>query len=439
MADHGEDKALGWLERQVSRVLKKQGDVIEATAEQAVAHDVLNMLEVLGLVMLEVGQATNEVEESLRAIAKAYRLTDARTIVLPTVIVLQSEQAGGEVRIQSARVAGGRLDQAGAIEVLTARALRAEVTPADAIAEARRIRSASPRFGPWLTLVGHIVLTVGFGMVINPTAQAIPIYVGLGAGVGGLVLLSRRIPGLSATVPVVAAFAVTLVTTLVLVHVVGGEPLKIIAPPLVSFLPGTTLTIAAIELTSNQVVAGASRVVFGVAQLLLLVFGVYAASTVAGTIHASAAQPTLGPWAGILGVALVAVGFTLFMSAPKGALPWIFLSLAVCYGAQALGVLALGPALSGFVGAIVVAPFARMASRFRTSPPAAVMNLASFWLLVPGALGFIGLTGVLQGGTGGVTTLTTAGISVLAIALGAIVGVSLSRDGGRLLRLARRK
>jgi len=439
MADHGEGKASGWLERQVSRVLKKQGDVIETTAEQAAAHDVLNMLEVLGVVMLEVGQATNDVEESLRAIAKAYKLTDARTIVLPTVIVLQSEQAGGEVRIQSARVAGGRLDQAGAIEVLTAKALRAEVTPAEAIAEARRIRSARPRFGPWLTLVGHIVLTVGFGMVINPTAQAIPIYIGLGAGVGGLVLLSRKIPGLSATIPVVAAFAVTLVTTLVLVHVVGGEPLKIIAPPLVSFLPGTTLTIAAIELTSNQVVAGASRVVYGVAQLLLLVFGVYAASTVAGTIHARAVQPTLGPWAGIVGVALVAVGFTLFMSAPKGALPWIFLSLVACYGAQALGVLALGPALSGFFGAVVVAPFARVASRFRTSPPAAVMSLASFWLLVPGALGFIGLTGVLQGGTGGVTALTTAGISVLAIALGAIVGVSLSRDGGRLLRLARRK
>ncbi|MBK4346917.1 threonine/serine ThrE exporter family protein [Lacisediminihabitans changchengi] len=439
MADHSDEKAPGWLERQVWRVLKKPGEPGEATAEQAAAHDILNMLEVLGLVMLEVGQATNEVEESLRAIAKAYQLTDARTIVLPTVIVLQSEQAGGEVRIQSARVAGGRLDQAGAIELLTARALRAEVSTQDAVAEARRIRSAKPRFGAWMTLVGHIVLTVGFGMVINPTAQAIPIYVGLGAGVGGLVLLSRKLPGLTATVPVVAAFGVTLITTLVLVHVVGGEPLKIIAPPLVSFLPGTTLTIAAIELTNNQVVAGASRIVYGVAQLLLLVFGVFAASTVAGTIRAGTVQPTLGPWAGILGVALVAIGFMLFMSAPKGALPWIFLSLAVCYGAQALGVLALGPALSGFVGAVVVAPFARIASSFRTSPPAAVMSLASFWLLVPGALGFIGLSGVLQGGAGGVTALTTAGISVLAIALGAIVGVSLSRDGGRLLRLARRK
>ena len=112
MADHGEEKHHGWLERQVWRVLKKPGEQGAGTAEQAEAHDILNMLEVLGLVMLEVGQATNEVEESLRAIAKAYQLTDARTIVLPTVIVLQSEQAGGEVRIQSARVAGGRRHRA---------------------------------------------------------------------------------------------------------------------------------------------------------------------------------------------------------------------------------------------------------------------------------------------------------------------------------------
>ncbi|WP_231369053.1 threonine/serine exporter ThrE family protein [Frigoribacterium sp. CG_9.8] len=429
--------AFGWFQRQASRLLKQSVQGAPISSEETDARGILSMLEGLGLAMIETGQATNDVEETLRAVAKAYRLDDVRTVVLPTYVMLQSSTAGGEVRVESARPGGGRLDQTGAVETLVGRALRAEVSSQEAITEVARIRTASPRFGPRVSLLGHVILTVGFGMVINPTFGAIWVYAVLGFGVGLLVLLARKFTELASTVPVIAAFLVTLVTAL-LVHVVGDEPLRIIAPPLVSFLPGLTLTIAAIELTNNQVIAGASRLVYGGSQLLLLTFGVFAATTLVGGLPTASPQPLLGPWAGLLGVALVAVGFTLFMSAPRGALLWIFLSLAVTYGAQALGAVAIGAGLSGFVGAVVVAPFTRFASHFRTSPPASVMSLACLWLLVPGALGFIGLSGVAEGGVAGIQTLATAGISVLSIALGAIVGISLSRDAGRLARSARR-
>ncbi|MBG6108208.1 uncharacterized membrane protein YjjP (DUF1212 family) [Frigoribacterium sp. CG_9.8] len=435
----GDDRgmAFGWFQRQASRLLKQSVQGAPISSEETDARGILSMLEGLGLAMIETGQATNDVEETLRAVAKAYRLDDVRTVVLPTYVMLQSSTAGGEVRVESARPGGGRLDQTGAVETLVGRALRAEVSSQEAITEVARIRTASPRFGPRVSLLGHVILTVGFGMVINPTFGAIWVYAVLGFGVGLLVLLARKFTELASTVPVIAAFLVTLVTAL-LVHVVGDEPLRIIAPPLVSFLPGLTLTIAAIELTNNQVIAGASRLVYGGSQLLLLTFGVFAATTLVGGLPTASPQPLLGPWAGLLGVALVAVGFTLFMSAPRGALLWIFLSLAVTYGAQALGAVAIGAGLSGFVGAVVVAPFTRFASHFRTSPPASVMSLACLWLLVPGALGFIGLSGVAEGGVAGIQTLATAGISVLSIALGAIVGISLSRDAGRLARSARR-
>jgi uncharacterized membrane protein YjjP (DUF1212 family) len=427
-----------WLGRRIAGVLKSAVATAPIEPEQLAARDVLDMLEAFALALIETGQATNDVEETLYAIAHAYGLDDLKAVVLPTFVILQSVAAGGEAQIESAAASGNRLDQTGSVELLVSRALRKELAPTVAVTALRDAMSAKPRFGSGLSLLGHVILTVGFGMVINPTALAIPAYAILGVGVGALVLLSRRFTGLASAVPVFAAFAVTIVTTLWLGHLVGDAPLRVIAPPLVSFLPGLTLTIAAIELTSNQVIAGASRLVFGVGQLLLLAFGVFAASTVVGGLHDGAQQPTLGWWAGLLGVALVALGYTLFMSAPRGAFLWLVLALAVCYGAQALGALALGAGLSGFLGAVVVAPFARFATRFRTAPPASVMSLACFWLLVPGALGFIGLSGVAQGGAGALQNLTTAGISVLAIALGAIVGISVSRDAGRLARLARK-
>jgi uncharacterized membrane protein YjjP (DUF1212 family) len=428
--------ARSWLARRIAGVLKSAVADSPVSADQLEARDVLNMLDAFALALVETGHATNDVEQTLYAIARTYDLSDLTAVVLPTFVILQSASARGDVLIQSAATSGNRLDQTGAVEVLVAQALRKELAPREAVRALQAAMISKPRFGKGLALLGHIILTVGFGMVINPTAAAIPAYAILGAGVGGLVLLSRRFAGLVSAVPVVAAFAVTIVTALWLGHLVGDTPLRIIAPPLVSFLPGMTLTIAAIELSSNQVISGASRLIFGVGQLLLLTFGVFAAATVVGGLHSGGHQPALGWWAGPVGVALVALGFTLFMSAPKGAFLWLVLALAVCYGAQALGVLALGAALSGFVGALVVAPFARFATRFRTAPPASVMSLACFWLLVPGALGFIGLSGVSEGQSNALHSLTSAGISVLAVALGAIVGISVSRDAGRLGRLA---
>jgi uncharacterized membrane protein YjjP (DUF1212 family) len=163
----------------VGRLLKQsaQGDTI--SPEETDARSILSMLEGLGLAMIETGQATNDVEETLRGVAKVYRLEDVRTVVLPTYVMLQSTTAGGEVRIESARPGGGRLDQTGAVETLIGRALRMEVTPAEATAEVARIRTAKPRFGPLVALLGF--------------------------GVGLLVLLTRRFTGLGSTVPVIAA------------------------------------------------------------------------------------------------------------------------------------------------------------------------------------------------------------------------------------------
>ena len=427
--------ATSWLARRLAGILKSAGT--DVRVELVADHETLDMLSAFALAMLETGQATNDVEETVRSIAAAYSLDGFSVVVLPTFVILQ---AGGQTaQFSSAKPAGSRLDEAGAVELLTARALRRELMPTDAVRLLNDALAARPRF-PWpLAWLGHVILTVGFGMVINPTAPAIPAYAVLGFGVGGLILLSRRFSGLAAAVPVVAAFAVTIVTTLWLSYLVGDSALRIIAPPLVSFLPGGTLTVAAIELTSNQVISGASRLVYGVAQLLLLTFGVFAASTIVGGLHSGTAQQPLGWWGGLLGVALVAVGYTLFMSAPRGAFIWLVVALAVSYGAQALGAVLIGAALSGFFGAVVVAPFARFASRFRGAPPASVMSLACFWLLVPGALGFIGLSGVASDSVNALQTLTTAGLSVLAIALGAIVGIGVSRDAGRVTRLARRR
>ncbi len=168
--------------------------------------------------------------------------------------------------------------------------------------------------------------------------------------------------------PVLAAFLVTLVATQFLAQFVGDDALRVIAPALITFFPGLTLTIAAVELTSNQVIAGSSRLVFGIAQLLLIAFGVLAATTLTKETLAGTPADTLGWWGPVVGVVVVGVGYMLQQSAPPRSLPWILAALVLAYGVQALVAVTVSPELSGFAAAVVVAPFARLATRVKAAP-----------------------------------------------------------------------
>ncbi|HYN71507.1 MAG TPA: threonine/serine exporter family protein, partial [Nakamurella sp.] len=286
---------------------------------------------------------------------------------------------------------------------------------------------------------GLTILSLGFGLLLNPDALALPAYVALGAFVGLLRLVADRWATLSVALPVLAAFLVTVLSVVLVGPVTHENALRLLAPPLVVFLPGATLTIATIELASDQIVSGASRLVWGVSQLLLLAFGVFAGLSVVGISQDGEVQQ-LGGWAPWVGVVLVGIGYMFFSSAPPGALVFLWIALAGSYAAQTAGALLIGASLSGFAGGLVIVPLTQLLSRFRRSPPAAVMLLPAFWLLVPGALGLRGIS-QLAAGLGATDVVATA-ISLFAVALGVLVGTSVTRDVqavGRTWRLGLRR
>ena len=71
-------------------------------------------------------------------------------------------------------------------------------------------------------------------------------------------------------------------------------------------------------------------------------------------------------------------------------------------------------------------PVADLVARQRTGPPAIVSFTPAFWLLVPGALGLVGVAALLNGDSTGASTLMTTIETMVAIALGVLVGRALS-------------
>ena len=148
------------------------------------------------------------------------------------------------------------------------------ITPADAIASLRAARSMRPRFGPVMVVIGYAVTTVGFGMLTAPTWRLLAAYALLGAVVGVVELLGRPFPQLAPVLPIAAATIVTALATVIAPAGGDGGLLRLIGPALVAILPGMALTLGAMELAGSSIVAGASRLVYGVVQLMLIVFGV---------------------------------------------------------------------------------------------------------------------------------------------------------------------
>lgn len=400
------------------------------------AGGVPGMLGIIGATLLAASQATSDVEDTLARLAQRYGRPDLRVFVLPTLVLV--EDASGptvQTSIFPADQTALRLDQSDEAEHIVRRAFRDGTPSATVAQQLAAVRRSRPRFGPVLTVIGHALLTVGFGLVLNPTLTALPVYLVLGFAVGAIVLIGNRIPTLSLILPVVTAFTVTLLVAVVVRPIVHDDVLRLVAPALVSFLPGLTLTIAAVELTSGQVMAGASRMVYGIARLGLLAFGVYAGMSVAGQAPAVTTQPDqLGPWAPWVGIVLVALGYYLFSAAPRGSLLWILYALVVAYAAQLLGNLLLGAELSGLIGALLVIPAVDLAGRLRHAPSPTVMLTCAYWLLVPGSMGFIGISEAAAGTSGASGTILQTFGSLIAIAIGMMLGAGISRDATAVAR-----
>jgi uncharacterized membrane protein YjjP (DUF1212 family) len=384
----------------------------------------------IGRTLSLAGTAVSETQDRLLRIATANGAGDARIVVFPTMLIValgRAKRATVEVIPQFTGTL--RLDQIAALYEVVKRAELGRVTPEDGLDELRAVRAMPPRFGPAITILGYALMTVGLCLLLKPTPSDVAAAAGFGVLVGALALLSRGRHTLSVLTPIAAAVIVSALTFLAIKHGVAHLGLPVLIAPLVTFLPGAALTTATVELASGEMVAGSSRLVFGGLQLLLLAFGIVAGAELVGLPRADLLSDShrvmLGWWAPWLGVLVFGVATALYFSAPRGATRWVLFVLLVAWVGQLIWDRLIGASASGFCGALAMTPVALAVARLANGPPSQVTFLPAFWMLVPGALGLVGMTELV----GHVATVTADSlvqpvVSIVAIALGVLCGVS---------------
>jgi uncharacterized membrane protein YjjP (DUF1212 family) len=418
-------------ERQARRVrilnaVRKRPPTALAPPDSYPANEVASMMREIGVALSEVAQPIPIVQGRLEAIAAKYTTQQVRLVVLPTVLLIQIGDAA--YQIDGSTHSSLQLDAAGRIDHITSLAEAGAITPTDALTAIEAARRMPPRFGRFTTAIGYAITTLGFGIMINPTWATLPGYLFLGLVVGMIVSYGGRFPSLTPILPTLSALVVTLLATWFVAAAVDDGLLRVISPALVATLPGMALTTGALELADSQIISGSSRLIYGISQLALLVFGVMLGMHIAGSeIAPQNPSAPMGPFSLYLSIVIVAIGLSIYLSAPRGSLFWLMAAIAVAVLGQKLAESVMSPANSGFVGASLAVLFAMFATRLKNAPPAVVMLLASFWSLVPGARSFMSVSQAATGRNADVATMGVAGAAIAAIALGTLVGWSIFR------------
>ncbi|MFI1238846.1 threonine/serine exporter ThrE family protein [Nocardia salmonicida] len=398
-----------------------------------VPADLLNLLCRIGVALVGAGETSARVQVILDKLSRRYGTDNIHFMVLPTAVFVRVRtDESSAIDMLDARVGTLPLDQIDGLYRLIDQIEQDAPPPRQASMDLDKILTQKPGSPPWLILLGQVVLTVGIGMMLNPGARALVGYVVLGLVVGVLTQLADKVRLLSMALPVVASAVVAALAYGFPGALAGGQPQQLLIPAVATLLPGAMLTNGTIELATGSMVAGASRVVYGINMLFLLALGSYAGISVLGPLPdppVSTAQ--LGWWAPLLGVLLIGYGHSWRSSAPQNTVGWLLLVLYVTYAAQVLGKHVSGPLTGTFLGGLVAVNAAYLIQNRKHAPPTQVAFLPAFWMLVPGGISYTGISDLvthsLSGvSSGGLEVLVSALLSVMSIALGVMVGSGLA-------------
>lgn len=397
------------------------------------------LLAYLGAAMVATGQTVSDVEDELAAVGAALGYPDVQIAASPTGVILNLA-SGAAATFESVK-GGLRLDQAAEVRAIRHRLALSTVSVSQATEELLDLRDRPPRYPPWLANLGWIAIATGIALILQPGGANVAFAAGGAVVVVALFRLGQRFGLIATLLPTLAAFLLACgVFAAANADLLEG-PLRTLLPPLAVLLPGALIVTAMSELAAGDMVAGASRLTFGLVQLLLFTLGIVAAShviTVPAAELTNLRVDTLGWWAAPVGLILISVGIGVLESPPVRLLPWITVVLVLAFAAQSFGQHVGGAALGSFLGAVAASLGSSCVEAVRPNLPRLVVFLPAFWLLVPGSLGLLSSTALVTNPGGGGANAFGVVTVVFAIAVGLLVGAAVARSfGGALHRLRR--
>jgi len=200
-------------------------------------------------------------------------------------------------------------------------------------------------------------------------------------------------------------------------------PSLVTVAALIVLLPGMSLTVAMTELATRHVIAGTARMMSAVIVLLELVVGVAVGERLASVlvdVHQVSLVP-LPAWSQWVALGASAIGVAIIVQAHPLSFGWILAAGLVGYLGNIVGTEWLGGEMGVMVGAFLLGVLSNGYARW-LGRPAQVVQVPAVLLLVPGSMGFRGMSSLLGRNTvTGVETVFEMFVVAMAIVAGLLI------------------
>lgn len=348
----------------------------------------------LGRTLQAFGVSAPTLETALGRVCQHLGLEGA-VYATPTGCLASLRQEGHHSKTYLLRVeaGGANLEKLAEAEALVDQVLEDQVDVAMARERLARLSARPARYGPWTQVGANGIAAMGLAKVFGGGWREVLLGAGLGLLVGACVQATRRRRNLASLSPLVGG----------LLSALGGGLLGHLLPQtshsilvlsgIIVLVPGLGLLVSMQELGTGNLVSGTSRLAGTGFEFLLLAFGVGLGQRLGGPwFQGLPAEPvalplwTLGP-----ALALVALGFLVIFNGRLSDYGWTLAASVLAWSAARFGTQLLGPEAGALIAALVLGSACNQyARRFRR--PSAVLLLPSLMLILPGSLGFRGLT-----------------------------------------------
>jgi uncharacterized membrane protein YjjP (DUF1212 family) len=355
----------------------------------------------LGRAMHALGSPAYRVEDTMVACSRAMGL-DGSFFATPTAIFAAIGEPGEEAKTTLLRVVPGDHDlgRLAALYRIRDRVVLGGLAAERGVAEVRAVLNVPSRVRVWRDVLAHGLVGAGAAVLLGGGGREVAVAGGAGLLSGGFVALSSLRPALGDVQGALTCAAVAFVARLASAWLPGLHVPVVTLAAIVVLLPGLSFTTALAELAMRHLAAGSARLLGTLAVLLTMTIGVGIGDRCAAMIVGATAAPEPLARLGIVWItaALAAtwLAFAVLLRATGKQSVLVLLAVAAGFGGARLGSAVLGDQLGAVVGALVVTMLGNLIARLLRQP-AAIVRTPGLLLLVPGSLGFTGLTTALSG------------------------------------------
>ncbi|REJ04834.1 threonine/serine exporter [Microbacterium bovistercoris] len=400
----------------------------------------------LGVLLLECGTSVTDVRGTLEQVSRR-TLPDSPVefAILPEMVMVSRPGAASATTTVIGKGAALTFRQSAKASRLV-RDLESGAMPLEAAPARMTAIRATPRRMPGLqSLIGCGLLAGSLAALFRCPWWAILLALVVGLIVGGLTLMMMRVRAAAAVAPFVSAFVSTiLVGTAANALDLSPVPLFAVCAPIAILVPGALITNALLELTSTDIVTGASRLMYGLIMLAFMAAGVFAGATLTGMHIDSASAALVGDavqltndhsgwaslpplWMAWIAVVILAIGIGLAFGSGFRLTVVCVVVMTGTYAVLAVLSPMMGNVVATGVAGALLFVAARVLERVTLAVPATVSFQPAFLLLVPGTIGLVSLASFDP------QAVTTALMMFLSLSIGTKVGALLA-DLARITR-----